>query len=85
MYDRDRVVQLCPPARPYIKKSFEGISMYDLAGDYINKFCNYEDPMYDYIVYHPRLSDSYVVNPFIHYCDHVVAKFNACVISKYGI
>jgi hypothetical protein len=24
-------------------------------------------------------------NPFIHYCDHVVAKLNACVISKYGI
>jgi hypothetical protein len=25
MYDRDSVVQLCPPARQYIKKSFEGI------------------------------------------------------------
>jgi hypothetical protein len=41
---RDRVVQLCPPARPYIKKSFEGILMYELAGDYINKYCNYADP-----------------------------------------
>ncbi len=25
------------------------------------------------------------LNPFIHYCDHVVAKVNACVISTYGI
>jgi hypothetical protein len=33
---RDRVVQLCPPARQYIKKSFEGILMYELSGDYIN-------------------------------------------------
>ncbi len=33
--NRDLVVQLCPPARPYIKKSFEGILMYD---------CNYADP-----------------------------------------
>ena len=41
---RNRVVQLCPPARPYIKKSFEGILMYDLAGDYINKYFNYADP-----------------------------------------
>jgi hypothetical protein len=38
------VVQLCPPARPYIKRSFEGILMYALAGDYINKYCNYADP-----------------------------------------
>ena len=29
---RDRVVQLCPPAIPYIKKSFEGNLMYELAG-----------------------------------------------------
>jgi hypothetical protein len=43
-YSRDRVVQLCPPAIPYIKKSFEGILMYELAGDYINKWCNYADP-----------------------------------------
>ncbi len=41
---RDRVVQLCPSARPYIKKSFEGILMYEIAGDFINKYCNYADP-----------------------------------------
>ncbi len=28
----------------YIKKSFEGILMYELAGDYINKYYNYADP-----------------------------------------
>jgi hypothetical protein len=41
---RDRVVQLCPPAIPYIKKSFEGILTYELPGDYINKYYNYADP-----------------------------------------
>ncbi len=46
LYYRDRVVQLCHPARPYIKKSFEGILMYELAGDYINKYYNYVDPTY---------------------------------------
>ena len=50
--NRDRVVQLCPPARPYIKNSFEGILMYELAGDYINKFCNYADPTIEFIFVH---------------------------------
>ncbi len=27
---RDRVVQICPPTSPSIKKSFEGILMYEL-------------------------------------------------------
>jgi hypothetical protein len=27
-------VQLCPPVTPYIKKSFEGILMYELTGCY---------------------------------------------------
>jgi hypothetical protein len=26
-----------------------------------------------------------LTNPFVHYCDHVVAKVSAFVISKYGI
>ncbi len=26
-----------------------------------------------------------IVNPFIHYCDHMVAKFNAYVNYKYVI
>ena len=48
-------VQLCPPVTPYIKKSFEGILMYELAGDYINKYCNYADPSsrVDEVVYKP--------------------------------
>jgi hypothetical protein len=25
------------------------------------------------------------INPFIHYCNHVVTKFNARVIYTYGI
>ncbi len=41
--NRDNVVQVRPPARPYIKKSFRGILMYELAVDYINKYCNYAD------------------------------------------
>jgi hypothetical protein len=41
---RDREVQLCPPAGIYIKKSFEGVLMYELAGFYINKYFNYVDP-----------------------------------------
>ncbi len=42
---RDRVVQLYPPASPYIKKSFEGILMYEIAGGFINKIFNYADPI----------------------------------------
>ncbi len=34
---------------------------------------------------HHFLPISSDLNPFIHYCDHMVAKVNACVISKYGI
>jgi hypothetical protein len=45
-FSMDSVVQLCLPAKPYIKKSFEGILMYELAGDYINKFCSYADPTF---------------------------------------
>jgi hypothetical protein len=41
---RDRVVQLYPPASPYIKKSFEGILMYEMVGGFINKCCKYADP-----------------------------------------
>jgi hypothetical protein len=41
---RDRVVQICHPISPYIKKSFEGISMYELAGGFINNYVNYADP-----------------------------------------
>ena len=41
---RDRVVQLYPPASPYIKKSFEGILMYEIAGGITNKYVNYADP-----------------------------------------
>ena len=41
---RYRVVQLCSPASPHIKKSFEGISMYELVGGYINKYFKYADP-----------------------------------------
>ncbi len=41
---RDRVVQICPPTSPYIKKSFEGILMYDLSGGFINNYFNYADP-----------------------------------------
>ncbi len=29
-----------------VKKSFEVILMYDLAGHYINEYCNYADPNY---------------------------------------
>ena len=38
-----------------VKKSFEGILMYELAGDYINKYCNYADPSsrVDEVVYKP--------------------------------
>ncbi len=46
-FNRDRVVQLCPPARPYIKKSFDGILMYELVEDYVNKYCNYVDPNFN--------------------------------------
>ncbi len=41
---RDRVVQVCPPTSPYIKKSFEWILMYAISGCCIHKYCNYEDP-----------------------------------------
>jgi hypothetical protein len=41
---RYRVVQLWTPTSPYIKKSVEGILMYELAGVYINKYFNYADP-----------------------------------------
>ncbi len=47
-FTRDRVVQLRPTAKPYIKNSFEGILMYDLAGDCINKFYNHADPSFTY-------------------------------------
>ncbi len=40
---RDHVVQLYPPASPYIKKYFEGILMYEVAGGFINKSVNYAD------------------------------------------
>ena len=61
---RDRVVQLCPPVRPYIKKSFEGILMYDLACGYINKYFDYADPTKMYntahleVCYHRILSNT---------------------------
>ena len=41
---RGRVVQICPPNSPHIKKSFEGILMYELAGGFINNCFNYADP-----------------------------------------
>ncbi len=52
---RDRVVQLYPPVSPYIKKSFEGILMYGIAGGFINKYFNYAD-----LVIVPNLSTLYV-------------------------
>jgi hypothetical protein len=45
---RDRVVQLYHPASPYIKTSFEGILMYEMAGGFINKYVNYADPILMY-------------------------------------
>ncbi len=42
---RDRVVQLYPPATPYIKKSFEGILMYEIVGGFVNKYFNFADPI----------------------------------------
>ncbi len=58
--------------------------MYELAGDFTNKYTNYADPnMYRVVQLHPP--DSSYVNPFIHYCSHVVTKFNARVIYTYGI
>jgi hypothetical protein len=40
----DRVVQLYPPVSPYIKKSFEGILMYEIAIGFIHTYVNYSDP-----------------------------------------
>ena len=37
------VVQLCPPASPYIKKSFKGNLMYEMVGGYINKYVDSAD------------------------------------------
>ena len=61
-YYRDRVVQLCPPANPYIKKSSEWILTYDQAGDYINKFCKYADRAWpwDNIGFTQNSSDSII-------------------------
>ncbi len=42
---RDRVVQVYPPAGPYIKNSFEGILMYAISGGFVNKYVNYADPI----------------------------------------
>jgi hypothetical protein len=41
---RDSVVQLYPPLSPYIKNSFEGILMYEIAGGFIHEYFNYVDP-----------------------------------------
>jgi hypothetical protein len=35
---------LYPTASPSIKKSFEGIWMYEISGGFINKYFNYADP-----------------------------------------
>jgi hypothetical protein len=41
---RGSVVQLYPPASPYIKNSFEWVLIYEIAGGFINKYFNYADP-----------------------------------------
>ena len=76
-YSRDRVVQLHPPASPYIKKSFEGILMYEMAGGFINKYVNYADPAYrEYpkIVNYPSYQ-SLCVWCYIWTCESMVVSY----------
>jgi hypothetical protein len=77
--------KIVPPASPYIIIPPCGNMIYELAGGNILNQQNVVDPNSRARVVELCPPVSSYINPFIHYCDHGVAKVNACVISTYGM